>query len=68
MISLKCGILKKDKNKLICRTQTDSQTLKNFWFPRKQIGGGGGSYGLRVWDLHMHTEVYGMIVQWGPAV
>ena len=23
---------------------------------------------LGVWDLHMHTEVYGMTGQWGPAV
>ena len=22
---------------------------------------------LGVWDWHMHTEVYGMIGQWGPA-
>ena len=29
---------------------------------------GGGEDGLGVWDWHMHTEVYGMIGQQGPAV
>ena len=24
--------------------------------------------GLGVWDWHMHTEVYGMIAHWEPAV
>jgi len=33
MISLICGILKKDTNAFICRTETDSQTLKNLWLP-----------------------------------
>ena len=28
---------------------------------------GGGRDGLRVWHWH-HTEVYGMIGQWGPVV
>ena len=27
-----------------------------------------GRDGLGVWDWHMHTEVYGMIGQWEPAV
>ena len=30
--------------------------------------GTGGRDGLGVWDWHMHTEVYRMIGQWGPAV
>ena len=30
--------------------------------------GGRGRDGLRVWDWHMHIEVYGMTGQWGPAV
>ena len=34
MISLTCGILKKDKNELICRTEIDSQILKNLWLPK----------------------------------
>ena len=34
MISLTCGILKKDINEVICRTETDSQTLKNLWLAK----------------------------------
>ena len=30
--------------------------------------GEAGRDGLGIWDWHMHTEVYGMISQWGPAV
>ena len=33
MISFICGLLKKDKNELICRTETDSKTLKNLGLP-----------------------------------
>ena len=42
--------LKKGHNELLCRTDIDSQTLKNLWFP-KETGWGGGD-GLRVWDGH----------------
>ena len=56
---------KKDTNKLIYRTETDSHTLKNLWLPK---GTGGGRDGLGVWDQHMHNVVYGMIGHWGPAV
>ena len=28
---------------------------------------GSGKDGLGVWDWHMHTEIYGMTSQWGPA-
>ena len=43
MISLICGIFKKkDINKLIFRTEIDSQTLKNLWLPK---GTGGRSEG-----------------------
>ena len=31
--------LKQGHNELVCRTDTDSQTLKNLWFPRRQVGG-----------------------------
>ena len=49
---------KKETNKLICRIETDSQTLKNLWLPK----------GIGVWEgwtggWHMHTEIYGMIGQ-----
>ena len=32
--------LKKGHNELLCRTDTDSQSLKDLWFP-KEIGWGG---------------------------
>ena len=47
-------LIKKDTNELTCKTEADSQTLKNLWLP---IGTGGGG-GTGVWDWHMHTEVY----------
>ena len=59
MITLICRILKKDTNKLICRIETDSQTLKILCL----LWGTGGQYRLEIWDWHMHTEVYGMIGQ-----
>ena len=40
--------LKKAQNKLICRTDTDSQTLKNLGFQRRQFGGWRNVLGL--WD------------------
>ena len=43
MLSLTCGILKKDTNELICRTEKDSQTLKKLWVPK---GAGWGRDGL----------------------
>ena len=39
--------LKKGHNVLLCRTETDLQTLKNLWFP-KEIGWRWGD-GLGVW-------------------
>ena len=64
MISLTCGILKKVTNELICRTETDSQILKNIWLPKGTCGRWDG---LGVWDWHMHTVVYGMTGQLGAA-
>ena len=58
--------LKKYVNELICRTETDSQSLTtNLWLPKGQVGRRDG---LEVWDWHMHTVVYGMTGQWGPAI
>ena len=54
-----------DANELICRTETDSQTLKNLWLPK---GIGGGWEGLGVQDWQRHTEVDGTIGQQGPAI
>ena len=45
--------------------ETDSQTLKNLWLSKRTSWGGDGP---GVWDWHMHTEVYGLIDQLGPAV
>ena len=39
--------LKKGNNEL-CRTETDSQTLKNLWLPKEK--GCGGRDELGVWD------------------
>ena len=43
------NLKKKGHNELLCRTDTDSQTLKNLWFP-KETGWGGRRDGLRVCD------------------
>ena len=40
--------LKKGHNGLLCRTNTDSQTLKTYSFQRRQGGGRGNA--LRDWD------------------
>ena len=34
--------LKKGHNEILCRTDTDSQTLKNLWFPDETGWGLGG--------------------------
>ena len=47
MISLICGIFKKDTNELTCRTETDSQTLnRNLWIPK-----GTGNFGRVDWGF-----------------
>ena len=59
MISLICGILKKDTNELIGRTETDSQTVKtNLQLPKGAFG--GERDGLGDWDWHRHSKAYGM--------
>ena len=40
--------LKKGHNVLLCRTDTDSQTLKILWYPKESLGGWGDVLGL--WD------------------
>ena len=40
--------LKKGQNELLCRTDTDSQTLKNLRFPMETVLPGGNVLGL--WD------------------
>ena len=38
----------KGHNELLCRTDADSQTLKNLWFPKETVQGWGDVLGL--WD------------------
>ena len=40
--------LKKGQNQLLCRTDTDSQTLKNVWSPKATVSGVERCVG--VWD------------------
>ena len=40
--------LKKGCNGLLCRTDSDSQTSKNLWFPNETGCGVGDA--LRIWD------------------
>ena len=57
---------KRDTSELIYKIGKDSQTSKtNSWLPK---GKGGGRDGLRGWHWHMHTVVYRMTGQCGPAV
>ena len=45
MISLICGTQKNDTNEIIYKTETDSQTQKNFWLTKGKEGDK-----LGVWD------------------
>ena len=40
--------LKNGQNELLCRTDTDSQTLKNLWSPKETVRGWEDVLGL--WD------------------
>jgi len=44
--------LKKGQNKLLCRTDTDSQTLKNLWFPKETVQGRGRFTGVVGWKSY----------------
>ena len=39
MLSLTCGKKKKGQTERLCRTDADSQTLKNLWSPEETIWG-----------------------------
>ena len=41
--------LKKGQTELLCRTDADSQTLKNLWSPEETVWGVGGNV-LGLWD------------------
>ena len=66
MISLLCGILKKDTNEVIYETERLRDFEKRMDTKGDSLG--GGVDGLGVWDWYIHTEVYGLIGQQGPAV
>ena len=44
--------VKKAHNELLCRTDTDSQTLKNLWFPKETVQGVGGCAGVVGWKSY----------------
>ena len=44
--------LKKEHNEHLCRTDTDSQTLKNLWFPKETGWGAGGWDGNAIKSGH----------------
>ena len=48
MLSLIRGILKKGINEIICRTETDSQTLKTYGYQRRQVVWGGMGWGFGI--------------------
>ena len=56
---------KKDTNELMCRTETDSQTLKTNLVTKGERLRGGTD--LRFWT-GIRTLVYGMVGQQGPAI
>ena len=44
--------LKKGQNELLCRTDTDSQTLKNLWSPKKTVWGVQAGAGVVGWKSY----------------
>ena len=47
-LSLIYGIFKKDTNELICRTEIDSQNLKNLWLPKGHVEAEGMTWGFQM--------------------
>ena len=43
--------LKKGQTELLCRTDTDLQTLKNFWSPKERVWRGGGCAWAMGWKI-----------------
>ena len=53
VISLICGILKKDTDELIFKTEIDSQAQKiNLWLPKGQVGEGKDRQGFEMAYAH----------------
>ena len=44
--------IEKEHNELLCRTDTDSQTLKNLWFPNETGWGVGRCAGGLGWKFY----------------
>ena len=68
MMSLICGILKEVYK--LTYLQSINRLIDNgkLMVTNGDRWGWGGRDGMRIWDWHVHTEVYGVIGQWGPAV
>ena len=52
MLSLTLWNLKKGQTELLCKTGTDSQTLKNLWFPKETVQGLRGCVGVVGWKAY----------------
>ena len=67
MIGIADRIKKKNyANKIICKTETDTQTLKaDLWLPG--MGNLGERDKLGVWDQHIHTFAYKIDNQQGAT-
>ena len=53
--------LKKGHNGLLCRTDTDSQTLKNVQFPKETgwgVGGCAGGVGWKYYKIGLRWSLY----------
>ena len=44
--------LKKGQNELLCKTDADSQTLKNLWSPKETVWGVEGGAGVVGWKSY----------------
>ena len=72
---IKCGIQKKDAKELICRIETDSQTLKtNYGYQRGWVQGGGAYWELGTgiytlwhmeWLVNRDSPQYSVIIYMG---
>ena len=51
---------------LFAEEKETDRLWKTYGYQRGKVG--GGMDGLEVWDWHMHTELYGITGQRGPAV
>ena len=58
-MDLEIIMLKKGHNELLCRADTDSQALKNLWFPKETDWGDV----LGVWDGNAVILVVMIVVQ-----